>query len=241
MKRVTVDDVPSWAYRGLELFMLVPAVFMGLFGLGTVAFFVVGFGGGSSTGPAGASAATGTTGAMGGGVSAMLGGVAVVWILLLLFGLLSAVAIPVFLYLDAGKVADQDVEWDPSPVVYAVAGFFLSGLVVWHYLYKRHQYVIDWVGSEAWWYLALVGAAIEIGGLVAAGLNPPFFLLSVIGVPFVALGVYKDATYARLNSDWRPNPVNHFLAAFFSGIITVVGVLYFGYYAYKRHQSLGLV
>jgi hypothetical protein len=52
--------------------------------------------------------------------------------------------------------------------------------------------------------------------------------------------VHKDATYVRLNSEWHPNPINHFLAALFSGLLVVLWVPYFGYYLYERHTHLGL-
>ncbi|MFC7138938.1 hypothetical protein ACFQMA_03685 [Halosimplex aquaticum] len=242
MERVTVEDVPSRSYRGLELFMLIPPVLMGIFGLGIVVLGLMSFGSSSAAaGTAGAASTAGTTGAAGGGMTALLGGVAIVWILALLFGLASAVAIPLFLYLDAGKIADQDLDWEPSQGLYAVGGFFLSGLVVWHYLYKRHQYVIDWVDTEAWWYLALMGVGIGILGIVGSGIDPMLMPIGLLGLPLFAVGIYKDATYVRLQSDWRPNPVNHFLAAFFTGIIAILGVFYFGYYAYKRHSHVGLI
>ncbi|WP_436909875.1 hypothetical protein [Halosimplex marinum] len=240
MKRVTVEDVPSRAYRGLELFLLIPPVLMALFALGTVLLFVIGFGGGSTAGSAG-TAATGSVGGVASPGAAMAGGVVIAWVLALVFGLASAVAIPLFLYFDAGRVAVQDLEWEPSQGLYAVAGFFLSGLVVWHYLYKRHQYVVDWVGTQAWWYLALMGVGVGILGVAGSAIQPGLALVGLLGLPLFTTGIYKDATYVRLNSDWRPNPVNHFLGAFFTGVIAVLGVFYFGYYAYKRHEHVGIL
>ncbi|WP_459192390.1 hypothetical protein [Halosimplex sp. J119] len=241
MERVTVEDVPSRSYRGLELFMLIPPALIALFALGSVVMFVFGFGGGSggATGTAGTTAPA--TGASDGAITAMAGGIVVLWILGVIFGLASAVAIPLFLYFDSGKIASQDLDWEPSQGLYALGGFFLSGLVVWHYLYKRHQYVIDWVGSQAWWYLALIGVAVGILSLVGAAIGPGLVFLGFVGLPMFAIGVYKDATYVRLNSDWHPNPVNHFLAAFFTGLFGVLALPYFGYYAYKRHAHVGLL
>jgi|GEM_PF-1309450 len=241
MQRVTVNDVSSRAYRGLELFLLIPPVLMALFALGTVLLFVIGFGGGSTAGTAGTAATTGPTGGVAGTGGAMAGGVVIVLLLALVFGLASAVAIPLFLYFDAGQVAAQDLEWEPSQGLYAVAGFLLSGLAVWHYLYKRHQYVVDWVDTQAWWYLALMGVGVSILGIAGSAIQPALGLVGLLGLPLFTTGIYKDATYVRLNSDWRPNPVNHFLIAFFSGILAVLGVLYFGYYAYKRHEHVDIV
>ncbi|QLH77707.1 hypothetical protein HZS55_10515 [Halosimplex rubrum] len=240
MKRVTVEDVPSWSYRGLEAFLYIPAMIAALLGLGTALAFVFGFGGGSTAGAAGGAGATGV-GTPGGEVAALIGGIAAVWLLGLLLGLASAVAIPLFLYFDAGKIASQNLDWEPNRGLYAVGGFFLSGLVVWHYLYRRHQHVVDWVGSQAWWYLALIGVAIGALAAVGSAIGPGLLFLGFVGLPLFAIGVYKDATYARLNSDWRPNPVNHFLAAFFTGLFAFPAVFYFGYYVYKRHAHLGLL
>ncbi|QLH82773.1 hypothetical protein [Halosimplex pelagicum] len=237
MQRVTVEDVPSRSYRGLEAFMFVPVVLGGLFALGASLLFVFGFSGGSTAGAAGTGGATGA----GGGVAALIGGVATMWLLALLFGLASAITVPLFLYFDARKVASQDLEWEPSQGLYALGGFFLSGLVVWHYLYKRHQYVVDWVGSEAWWYLALIGVGIGVLGVAGSVIGPGLMFVGFAGVPLFAIGLYKDATYVRLNSDWRPNPVNHFLGALFTGITVVFAIPYFGYYVYKRHTNVGLV
>lgn len=237
MERVTVEDVKSWSYRGLELFMLAPPLLSALFGVGLLTVGLLSFGSssGAAASGAGASSDPGT------GLMAIAGGVAVVWLLGIVVGLVSIVAIPLLLYLDAKQVADQGLDWEPDPVLYLVGGFFLSGLAVLHYLYKRHQYVIDWVGSEAWWYVTLVGFALAIVGVVGAVVNPVTLGLLLLAVPMVTIGIYKDATYVRLNSDWRPNPVNHFLISLFASFLFVPGVLYFGYFAYKRHSAVGLV
>lgn len=232
MQRVTVDDVSSWSYRGLELFLLVPPILSAVFGLGILVIGLLSIGS-QSTGAA-------STG-MGAGFSAFAGGFAIVWLLLIVFGFLSIVAVPLFLYLDAKTVADEDLDWKPDPVLYLVLGFFISGLAILHYLYKRHQYVIDWVGSEAWWYVTLAGFAVGIVGVVGATQDPILFGLPLIALPMITTGIYKDSIFVRLNSDWRPNPVNHFLISLFAAILAIPGVLYFGYYIYKRHGALGIV
>lgn len=240
MERVTVEDVPSWAYRGLELFMLVPPILSALMGVGLLVVGLLSFG---STG-AEAAAGTGAAGAgtePGTGMMAFAGGIAIVWLLAIVLGLISIVTVPLFLYLDAKKVADQDLDWEPEPVLYLVLGFFVSGLAVLHYLYKRHEYVIDWVGSEAWWYAALVGVAVGIVAIAGAVINPLTLGIALIALPLFVIGIYKDSVYVRLNSDWRPNPVNHFLIALLSGILVIPGALYFSYFAYRRHNAIGLV
>ncbi|WP_415381125.1 hypothetical protein [Halosimplex sp. TS25] len=245
MERVTVEDVPSWSYRGLELFMLVPMILSVLFGLGILVVGLMSLGS-SPTGTAagaGAGTAASATGAETGGTGflALAGGIAIVWLLAIVIGLLSIVGIPLCLYLDAKKVADQDLDWEPEPVLYLILGFFVSGIAVLHYLYKRHEYVIDWVGSETWWYAALVGAAVGIVAVAGSVVNPLTLGIALIALPLFVIGIYKDSVYVRLNSDWRPNPVNHFLIALLSTILVIPGVFYFGYFAYKRHNAIGIV
>jgi len=232
MQRVTVEDVSSWSYRGLELFLLVPPVLSALLGLGILV--AAGITMGSE------SAATASTG-YGAGFLAFASGITIVWILGIVLGVLSFFAVPIFLYLDAKKVADQDLDWKPEPVLYMVLGVVLSGFAVLHYLYKRHDYVVDWVGSETWWYVTLAGFGIAIVGLVGGVVNPVVWGLPLIALPMITTGIYKDSVYVRLNSDWHPNPVNHFLSALLSAILVIPGILYFGYYVYKRHGALGIV
>ncbi|WP_436927276.1 hypothetical protein [Halosimplex amylolyticum] len=245
MERVTVEDVPSWSYRGLELFMLVPMILSVLMGLGILVVGLLSLGSGATEAAAGAGTGAGAAGATGSdpgaGFTALLGGVAIVWLLAIFLGLLSILGIPLLLFLDAKKVADQDLDWEPEPVLYLILGFFVSGLAVLHYLYKRHEYVIDWVGSETWWHVALVGVGIGLVSIVGSVVNPLLMGLALIAFPLYTIGIYKDSIYVRLNSDWRPNPVNHFLIALFSTLLVVPGVFYFGYFAYKRHGAIGLV
>ena len=218
MERVTVQEASSWSYRGLELFLVVPAVMMGLFGAVSLAVGVLGSG-----------SASGGPGATAGVISALAVGVGTVRLVMVPVGLVSIIAIPVGLYFDAGMVRQQNLDWQPTKGLYAGLGFLFNSLVVWDYLYKRHRYVVDWVDSTFWWFLALVGIGIEAVGLVMASIEPSLFVISFVGLPFFALGIYKDATYVRLNSGWHPNPVTHFLAAFFSGIFSIIGLLYFAY------------
>lgn len=87
----------------------------------------------------------------------------------------------------------------------------------------------------------LAGAALGIVGVVSGFVEPMLFGVALLAFPMVTIGIYRDAIYVRLNSDWRPNPVNHFLIALFAAVLAIPGFLYFGYYGYKRHANLGLI
>lgn len=59
-----------------------------------------------------------------------------------------SVLLPVALYMDARRVAQADLDWEPDPVVYGALGLLqfvvtpLVGLVVaLYYLYQRHEHV----------------------------------------------------------------------------------------------------
>ncbi|ELZ22516.1 hypothetical protein C475_18428 [Halosimplex carlsbadense 2-9-1] len=220
MQRVTVDDVPSWAYRGLELLVVGPAVVVALFAFGLFTIL---------DGPMAGSPFS-------------FGALGVGYVGVLALGFFGRLLLPPLVYLDSRSLSGREIDWEPNSILYGIFGFVFGWLVVAEYLYKRHTYVVDWVGSEAWWYCALVGAGgLAVGVLsFAAGL---FGTLPVIylGLPLFAIGLYRDATYVRLNSEWHPNPINHFLAALFSGLFVVLWIPYFGYYVYKRHTHLGLL
>jgi len=217
MQRVTVEDVPSRAYRGLELLLMAPAVLLSLLGIGVVV------------------GVTGSSGPFGGGLLGM--GI----LAYLAFAPIALLLTPPLVYLDARKVADRNLEWEPSPLLYAVLAVPLSGLVVIEYLYKRHGHVVDWVGSEKWWYCTLFGAiALTVGAAGFASGQLSLLPIAFFGVPFFSIGIYKDATYVRLNSDWRPNPANHFVAALIAGSTGFVWIPYFAYYLFKRSRSVGL-
>lgn len=58
------------------------------------------------------------------------------------------VMLPVALYLDARKVAQADLEWQPDPFLYGILGVLqviatpIIGLIVSiYYLYRRHEHV----------------------------------------------------------------------------------------------------
>jgi hypothetical protein len=217
MQRVTVEDIPSRAYRGLELLLIAPAVLLSLMGIG----LLVGLDGDLS--PVGT-----------GAISLLLLG-------MFIFVPVALLLTPPLVYLDAKKVADRDLEWEPNPLLYAVLAVPLNGLVVIEYLYKRHGHVVDWVGSEKWWYCTLFGAvALTIGAVGVAVSGLAVLPIAYLGIPFFAVGIYRDTTYVRLNSDWHPNPANHFVAALFAGALLYVWVPYFAYYLFKRARSVGL-
>lgn len=227
---VTVEDVDSFAYRAVEILLLLPVVLYGFLGVGIV---LLGF----------RNTETGLTGAV-----AALG---IWWIAAVVVGVVTWLATPVVLYLDTKKLNEADLEWEPSPVLYAVLGFFFGYLMKLHHVYKRHQYVVDWVDRDSWWTLVLVGTVFPtlcIGGALLLGgwTGALPFLLTGIGVllavPF-PFAIYRDATYVRLNSGgWQPNPGNYLnLAVFFFLLAPVAFPITGGYYLARRHRAIGTV
>ena len=227
----TVDDVDSIAYRGVEFLLLLPVALYGFLGVGIV---LLGFGD-SEAGVLGATAALGTW-----------------WIAMILVGVVSWLATPVLLYLDTKKINEADLEWQPSPVLYAVGGLFLGYLMKLHHIYKRHQYVVDWVERDSWWYPVAVGTVVPpllVAAAFAIGFGAagpvPFLLVGaaiLFAVPF-PLAIYRDATYVRLNSGgWRPNPGNYLnVAVFFFPFAPVAFPITGGYYLARRHGAIGTV
>lgn len=166
------------------------------------------------------------------------------WLVGLLGGFVLSLFIAVSLYFDAKKVSNADVQWDPSPIVYGIGGFVLSGLVASHYLYKRYTYTAASSAWDKWWYGVVACFALLVVALASSALRAPV-TLGVLSTVFVSAGVlpiviYKDAVHVRgTDGDWLPNPVNYFLAVFVSSVLVVVPTLVSGYYLYKRHRHVG--
>jgi hypothetical protein len=218
---VTIEDLPSRPYRGLEALVLGGLILAAV----TVAGFPLAM----------------TSAALGGVGSLLAGGMLLG---LLLLGVLLAIVVPVLLFLDARKLAgyDGDLEWTPSPGLYGVLGFFFSGLAALDYLYKRQNVVIDREARSNWWAVAIVGAVLPTV-MWAAGLAFGLFALGFLGTAIAVLlpiGVYKDATYARLETaDWQPNPTAHPTYGVLAAVLGPLALVYTGYYLYKRHSHVG--
>ncbi|QZP38827.1 hypothetical protein [Halobaculum magnesiiphilum] len=215
---VSTSDVSSRSYTGLEGILLGFPVLGAVAGLAMLVAQAAGVG--SATG--------------------LVAGMGAMWV----FGLLVALAIPVLLYLDATELGDHDLDWSPSPVLYAVLGFLFSGLVLIHYLYRRHEEVRSTGGGSDRWWLVAVGAvvlpailsALSFGGLVPSSVFAGLALAFLLPV-----GVYKDAVYVRGgDAGWNPNPAMQFTVAFVSLLLPILSVPYLGYYLYKRYTSVGL-
>jgi hypothetical protein len=165
------------------------------------------------------------------------GGFLVIMLLVVLGWLIS----PVALYLDAEQVGDAGLSWEPNPVLYAVGGFFFSGLVTLHYLYKRHQHTVDERSPRWTWYLVaqffLVAPA---SALVAYLVHPVALGAAALSVAAFLVGIYTDAAYVSAQgADWRPNPINYYFGAAMSLPFVVVPLLIAGYYLFRRGRAVG--
>ena len=247
MNRATVNDVESRPYRIMEWAMMTPlaslvlgATMFVLFG-GLTAWF-----GGSS----------GTVTSSGGGAGALVG-VAVAGfigpvLLLVLAGVLfstSLLTIVIAVYFDAKTLETADIGWRPNPLPFLLVTLFFQPFV-FYYLYKRHEYVVDWVDSGRWGTVA-VGSLVLSTLLAGVGLVVEFVLwqpglamvlvsLGVIALAPFPYAVYRDTTYVRLNSEsWQPNPGVTFPAALVSLFLPFGYLLVGGYYLYKRRKALG--
>lgn len=167
-----------------------------------------------------------------------------------LLGILGAfvlsILIAVSLYFDAKRLGDADLDWQPSPILYGVGGFFFSGLLALHYLYKRHQHVAASPGWNKWWYgVACCFVVTLLALVVPLSSSLPTMAALPLATMFVGMGVlpiaiYKDAIHVRSGGDeWKPNPVNYYLGAFFGSILPGGSVLVSGYYLYKRRRHVG--
>ena len=156
-----------------------------------------------------------------------------------------SILIAVCLYFDAKRLGETDVDWQPSPMLYGVGGFFFSGLLALHYLYKRHQYVAASPTWNKWWYgvascfvVTLLALVVPLSSLPAMAVLP--LATMFVGMGVLPIAIYKDAVHVRADGDeWRPNPVNYYLGTFFGSILLVGPAVVSGYYLYQRHRHVG--
>lgn len=173
-----------------------------------------------------------------GGVAASIS-ILVVFVYLAILAL--AVFVPVAVYLDAKRVRDANGEWSPSAGLYAVLGFFFTGLVVIDYLYKRNKYTAVPSETSWWWYGVAFSLVLAIGlGAMGSLVSGVWFSTVVIVTAILPVCLYKDAVYVCASeSEWKPNPATYFTAALVSAIFVVVQPLIAGFYLYKRHTHVG--
>lgn len=163
--------------------------------------------------------------------------------LLIPFGLLLVVAVPVLLYKDASIVSEADIGWEPSPVLHAVGGFLFTGLAVMNYLYYRYSYLPISVDREQWWYA--VAASALFGVLAAASFaldisGGALMLLTALSAAILPIAIYRDAGFVHgSGSEWVPNPINYYLGTFLVGAIPGLSVLVSSYYLFKRYRHVG--
>lgn len=171
---------------------------------------------------------------------ALAGGLMVGFYLLIL-GL--ALAMPFALYFDAKAVGQHELEWEPTAILYAIGGLFLSGLLVMHYLYKRYQYTADADTRDSWWYVVAAYPVVLVISAVAlfTGFPTVAFVFGGAVSALTPIALYKDAAHLRTKSDgWLPNPINYYLGFVFGAFLVVVPVLVCLYYLFRRHRSVGL-
>jgi hypothetical protein len=228
VEKITIEDVDSTPYRIAELLFVVPLGLLAIVGIGVMIAGVLPV-------PEDAFLAVGGLGYLG----------------LVLFALLARVAVPVVLYLDTRNIAATAVDWDPTPALWALGGFFLTVLLGLHFLYKRHQYVVDRVERDWWWIGVLVGAVVPVlaGGVaIAVGgdqLGPQTGLavgLALVAVAVFPVAIYRDASFVRLQTrDWQPNPGTYFgLAVILLAAAPLVNLVMGGYFLFRRQRTIGL-
>jgi len=231
MERVTVDDVDSRWYRGLEALYLLPAV-----ALLVTALYM------------GASVLSDGTG-LAGTVEALY------WPLLLVgaaAGILWTLLTPLCLYRDAKLVERADTSWDVSPTLYTVLWLVGGWFVIAVYLVQRHRYVVDRDRGDWWWLVV----ALSLVGFLAVGVLPYVawwalgfdlwyaFVVSFVGAwvtnAVLVVALYFDSIHVRLNSGWHPNPSVAAgvgtLLAFVPGLAALYGVYHLG----RRQVTDGL-
>jgi hypothetical protein len=228
VEKITIEDVDSTPYRIAELFFVVPLGLLAVVGIGVML-------GGVIPGAETALLAVGGLGYLG----------------LILFAMLARVVVPIVLYLDTKNIAATAVEWDPSPALWALGGFFLTVLLGLHFLYKRHQYVVDRVERDGWWLGVLAGAVVPVlaGGVALAvggdQLGPVTGLLfgfAILAMAVFPVAIYRDASFVRLQTpDWQPNPGTYFgLALILLAAAPLVNLLMGGYFLFRRQRAIGL-
>lgn len=170
---------------------------------------------------------------------------AVLFLVSLVGGFVLSVLVAVSVYFDAKRVERADTEWSPSPVVYAIVGFFLSGLAALAYLYERYEYTAPPPTYDWWWYgVAACLAVVVVTGVVGV---LPVSTATGTAVTVVVSGsvlpvvIYKDAVHVRSSErEWLPNPVSYFLAVLVGSVLPLVSAAVTGYYLYKRHEHVGV-
>ena len=167
-----------------------------------------------------------------------------IYIVGLVGGLVLSALFAVGLYLDAKRVGDADVSWEPSPVLYGVGGFFVW-LAAYYYLYKRYEHTAPGPTWAGWWYgVAASFAVVAVVGITTVlPISLTGGILAAVGasVTVLPIAIYKDAVHVRGGeSDWFPNPVNYFFAVFVGSFLLFVPVAVSGYYLYKRHSHVGV-
>jgi hypothetical protein len=235
MDMIPVSELESRSYRAIEILLLAPTALWGLVGLGIIFVGLTEVGG-----------VTGTQA----GLVGIFGTIGVAYFGFLALGVVSWVLSPFVLYFDTKQINDADVSWEPNPILYAVGAVFLGYLVKLHHIYKRHQFVVDYVDRDWWWIPVVVGAVLPVvclGTAIAmqASLGfTPFAVLVGLGiltaVPF-PLAIYRDATYVRLHSpEWQPNPGNYLnIAVFLLLLAPIAFPLTGGYYLFRRYRAIG--
>lgn len=219
MTHISVEDAPSTPYRALKVLLLA-------FPLAGGAFLLL-----SSLTLVSADPASG-------GAALLVGGL---YLGVLLVGVVLTLLVPVLLYLDARELNDQPIDWQPNPGLYAAGGFFLTGLVVLHYLYVRAEHVVDRTDWGGWWLVVLAAPVAAILLSAAATVLPGGALVGFAGLALVPVGVYFDTTYVRLHTaEWQPNPVTQYTVAAVAAVFALLLPFYLVYYLYKRHTSVGL-
>jgi hypothetical protein len=183
---------------------------------------------------------------MGRGIDLLIGGIVVVFVV---FSIAWAVA----LYFDAKRLSAAELDWSPSPVLYAVGALF-TAIVPLYYLYRRHEYVRMPIDFDRWWYVVTAFVGLSIANLLATvlilsgvgAMAVGFELLGLVitvVVPLLPIAIYRDAAHVRTNGDgWKPNPVAYLVAVTVGLLVPLVplALLASGYYLCNRHRHVGL-
>jgi len=243
MKRTTVEDVESRAYRVLEWAVMTPIALLllviipVLLGSGAI---TVGYIGGTDVSAAIAY--------FGFAFSFLFFAFLIPFIALAVLGA-EALTTGLAIYFDAKTLETADIDWHPDPAVFGLGTFFFPPLA-FYYLYKRHEHVADWVDTGRWGAVA-AGSLVLSTPLIGTGLaieiatygTPIAVLLASLGIILLApfpYAIYRDSTYVRLNSStWDPNPGLTLSAAFaFMFLLPPSYLLFGGYYLYNRRHAL---
>ena len=161
------------------------------------------------------------------------------------------------LFFDAKRLSKADIDWSPSPILFAIGAFF-TGIVALYYLGRRHEHVRMPVQFDRWWYVVAVFVGLSAVNLFAQVLFLSGFLSGVdvaatgygllatvitVAVPLLPMAIYRDAGHVRtIGEEWKPNPVGYFVAVTFGFLLPIlpIALLASGYYLYERHRHVGL-